>query len=1180
MKTSMQTKVVCRIAVRLIILFLFPLTTFAQVNNLCVNATVLNSVSTTCVNTAGTLVGATYTVTVGACGAGTPAGNRNDVWYSFTAQSTNPTITLSSAPAQSSIQLFSGTCGTPVSVQCAVNSTTLVASGLTINTVYLIRIWSNNNTAGIFNICITNPAPANDVCGSAVVLTSAITCATPVQGNLGPASTSSITVGGVNCATTVFDDIWYRFVAQTTNPTITIAGLSGFANPGMQLLTENCGSTFMSLFCGTTSITADFLTPGNSYFIRVFSTTDITASAGFNICVTDPVSPAPANDECANAANLSVDFSCSNLPGNMAGATASPIALGGICAGPLVYDVWYAFTATNTTATVNLSNFGANFTNANARIEILSGTCGSFTTLACGTSPRTASALTAGNKYYVRVYSIGGSIPNGNARFDICLTSTLAPVVRFGNGYINLTKKTVGGVVEPNDSLEIRMSILNNSGTSMTNLRFVDNVPTKTAMGVSVTDRIRVITNEGLTYKQYTLGADGDPATYKASPGGSEFNIRMNLGFGGTNPGTPPDNTATNITTTTGTMINTNRPSLFGNSLIFATAYRVKVTGVVGDTIVLSPARFIYRQGVTDVTLTATPFKILITAPLNLCTNSIGLNNAVESGGNFGTGTLTNRGNDLATPIAGYSFLNNVNNLNNLNDGSYAIVKNTSPRYSTNRNANYRRLCGILHNDDADNCNKRMHDGHWYIDGDHTGTSNAIGNTPPAPATNSGYMLMVNADYVASEVYKQTISNLCPSTYYEFSAWFRNICPTCGSDSTGAQFAGTVTAPTNGYPGVYPNLTFALNGVDYYNTGEMDTVGWIKKGFLFKTGPLETSASFSIRNNSQGGGGNDWVMDDIAVATCFPDMRYSPSSNPNICEGNSLQITDTVLSFFDNYVEYKWQRWSAATSGPWTDISGTSGTGTPVWNGTAYQYVSAYTIPALQATALNDGDMYRLVVASTTGNLSSTTCSYTDPASIELNVVIGCGPPLKADLLSASGRLTDNIGKISWVTSKEDEPVSFSIERSDNGIDFRSIGLIDGYNNINFETNYYNYTDPVAVTSKVYYRVVMINNQQSKKYSAIIQLTPAGKNGLNFTTVVNPFNSELRYEVNSPVKDFIRIELIDGYGKIVRKETQQLYAGTNSLSIYNTGTLAAGVYILRGSINGNMIYRKVIKEMK
>ena len=81
-----------------------------------------------------------------------------------------------------------------------------------------------------------------------------------------------------------------------------------------------------------------------------------------------------------------------------------------------------------------------------------------------------------------------------------------------------------------------------------------------------------------------------------------------------------------------------------------------------------------------DVTLTATPFNILISNPLNLCANSIGLNNAVENGGTFGSGNTLNRSYDLTTPIAGYTFLPDVSAYNGVGDGRYAIVNNMSPK--------------------------------------------------------------------------------------------------------------------------------------------------------------------------------------------------------------------------------------------------------------------------------------------------------------------------------------------------------------------------------------------------------------------------------------------------------------------------------------------------------------------
>lgn len=1147
----------------------FSTYSFAQpANNLCGNATLLTP-APGCLNTAGTLTAATYTAGAGLPGCGTGVA---DVWYYFVAGATNPTITVTQTSGAAGLrrsQLFSGTCGALTSLACSGNNNNLVAAGLTPGQTYYVRVYSNG-AAFNFNICITLP---NDVCGVAsnsVLLTSSTAC-NNVPGNMYGATLTAITVNAPNCAAGVTRDVWYRFVAQTANPTITLSsvGVNLSANVGMQLLSNNCGGTFNSFYCGTTSIAANHLTPGITYFIRVYSTgaAPITSVGwGFDICVTDPVSSPPGNDDCSGAATLSVANSCNNVPGTMAGATASSVPLGGTCTGPNAYDVWYKFTAISTTANVALSGIGTNF--LNPRIEMFSGNCGSLTSIFCGTSPLAATGLTAGNTYYIRVYSTTPPAPNGNARFNICLTSTSAPIVRFGNSYVNVSKKTAGGVVEPGDTLEIRMTIHHTSGTSMSHLRYVDNLPTNTAMLTGAAERIRVISNEGLTYKQYTLAAGDDAATYLATPPPGQFNIRMNLGFGASNPGIAPDNTSTNVTTTTGTMANTNRPTLFNNSLLFATAYRVVVTGNVGDTITTNPAQFIFRNAGVDIPLTATSYNILISDPLSLCSNSIGVNNATESGGTFGSGNTLNRPSDLTIPISGYSFLNDVNAYNGLGDGRYAIVNNISPRSGTNRNANRVPNCGTLAWDDQLNCNNRMHGGHWDIDGDHSGTNNAVGNTPPGGTTNSGYMLMVNADYVASEVFSQTINNLCPNTYYEFSAWFRNICKTCGADSTGAQFAGTPTSPANGYPGVLPNLSFSLDGLDYYNTGEIDTVGWLKKGFVFRTGPLQTGATFSIRNNSQGGGGNDWVMDDIAVATCLPTMSYSPTINPNVCQGNTIIIADTISSFFRNYTTYKWQR-SINGGGSWTDITGV--TTLPDTN----YYITTYTVPPAATNLTDSGNLYRVVVATTEDNLTDPNCNISDGVTITLSV-LNCGPVLAVDLLSFNGKLVDSKGQVSWSTSLEDEPVTYIIERSTDGRNFTATGEVKGYYN-GSNNNRYTFTDPVAVVDKIWYRLAIVTTSGKKKYSSIIQLRNSLQD-FELTNIVNPFNSSLVFDLTMAGNSAITAELIDMSGRSVLSHKQLVYSGTNSISLTNAASLPAGIYTLRITNKDKFIIKRVVKN--
>ena len=1128
-----------------------------------------------CASTAGTLVNSTFTTITGlACGVARP-----DVWYSFVAQATNPTITVGGAVgANGRFQVFSGTCASLTSVFCSASASQAVA-GLTIGTTYFVRVYSTGASAA-FTICVDDPAPANDLCANAITLTSATTCSNVTNSMYG-ATFTAVTITA-DCAGSVTYDVWYRFVAQTANPTITLSSLGvSFANPGMELLSGGCGGQ-TAIMCGTTSIAANYLTPGTTYYIRVYSTSGTaptTYSGGvYDICIVDPVATPPFNNDCANAINLPIWNNCNNVGGNMAGATASAgPGLAAPCAGTVSYDVWYKFTAVTTNAnTISLSGLGTNFTSSG--IQVFSGSCGSLTSVACATGTSVVTpALTIGNVYYIRVFSTAASIPNGNARFNICAQTTSAPV-RFGNSYVNVSKKTAGGVIEPGDTIEVRFTVNHTSGT-YTNLRFVDNVPAKTSMLVTSNDSIRIITNEGLTYKRYTpSGADADAAVYKASPAAGEFNIRLNVGFpSGAAPNKPTVQTNA-ATSANGQMNAASDNPRGGGGLLFAISYRVKVTGVAGDTVKLFPAQFIYNNGVTDVTLTASPFNILISNPLNLCANSIGLNNAVENGGTFGAGNTLNRSYDLTTPIGGYTFVPDVSPWSVVGDGRYAIVKNISPQDGTQRLARRQNTCNIpsaLMNTDPFSCANRMFNGFWYVDGDHSGTTNAIGNVPPGYGTPSGYMLEVNADYVASEVYRQTVTNLCPSTYYEFSAWVRNICTVCGIDSLGHQFAAsTIPADQNGYPGVLPNLTFTLNDLDYYNTGELDTVGWVKKGFVFKTGPTQKTATFSIRNNAQGGGGNDWTLDDIAIATCLPSMMYSPSINPAICQGNSLQINDTVRSYFNNYTHYKWQR-STDGGNNWSDITANHDT-TLTFNGSIYQFMTSYTIPPAHTTLADSGDLYRVVVATLDSNLANSACLFTDASTIITLKVLDCGVPLGIDFISFSGKLNHGNADLIWTTSKESEPVSYSVERSYDGTNFSSIGMLPGRNNPNATNNTYKFTD-FNVQSTVWYRIAMINKDNHKKYSRIIILDDKTVN-FGLTSVINPFSTKLDFGITVSENSRIDATLINISGKPVKKESFNVYEGANNLTINDTETLAAGMYILQIKNKEQIINKKVMKK--
>jgi hypothetical protein len=398
----------------------------------------------------------------------------------------------------------------------------------------------------------------------------------------------------------------------------------------------------------------------------------------------------------------------------------------------------------------------------------------------------------------------------------------------------------------------------------------------------------------------------------------------------------------------------------------------------------------------------------------------------------------------------------------------------------------------------------------------------------------------------------------------------RNICPVCGLDSTG-------TAKFN--VGVYPNLTFALDGFDRYSTGEIDATGWQKKGFVFLTGPAQTTASFSIRNNSQGGGGNDWAMDDIAVATCLPNMQYNPSNNPTVCVQNASNIQDIVRSHFNNYVYYKWQR-SQDGGATYSDVSLVFGPVTPTFNvGLGlWEYTTNHMVPPSEAMFANNGDIYRVIAATTPGNLGSTNCVVTNGVNFVTMNILNCGTPLKTDLLTFNGKLSGDKGVLSWTTSKEEDPLIYFVQRSTDGENFKTVGSVNSHNDPSSITNQYSFTDPTAVSGKVYYRLEMAVLTNNKKYSRIIDLSLYSNNKFGIASVVNPFNQVLDFSINSPEDAKIEADLVDMFGKVVKHKTFVIHNGLSLVNFTDTQTLPTGTYVLRIQNNSQVFTQKVMKR--
>ncbi|NOT51307.1 MAG: T9SS type A sorting domain-containing protein [Chitinophagaceae bacterium] len=735
-------------------------------------------------------------------------------------------------------------------------------------------------------------------------------------------------------------------------------------------------------------------------------------------------------------------------------------------------------------------------------------------------------------------------------------TFSYAQNVDLGKSYINVTKGLNGGTVETGDVLEIRASFVVRSGT-YDSCRFRDVIPTGTSY---IAGTIRVLTNEGKIYKQFTDAYGDDPGWISGST------VTIHLGYvTGSSPATAFRR---------GRVANTHKPSNFGSTCIMIASFRVTVTAATGTDVSTGGGTVTYKNGISPITTYTFPANTLrVYANFSICSNTIGTNSlGTEFNGTFGSGIARNRGTSLNVPL-GYTY--NIFDVNSPQDYYYGIANNTSTRqnYST---------VNTWAKPDATSPTHRVFQV-WDIIGDHTGAASLTAGNPAADTvanSNAGYMLIVNAAYRIDSAFQQTITGLCPNTYYEISCWMRNICSKCGCDSNG-KGATNSTGPPYYIPtapgdssGVYPNITFEVDGIDYYTTGNILYTGqWVKKGFTFLTGPLQTSLLLKYFNNAPGGGGNDWALDDITVATCSPTMIYTPNTTPIVCDSNILLLTDTVRYFFNNFIYYKWQK-STNGGATWTDVTGAIGPVSPYWNGTQWEFVSSYTVPPSETTIANSGDLYRLITSTTLANLSDVLCSFTDLGSIVTMTVIDCQDALETQLLTFEGKKENQRAVLKWTTATETEPLLFDIEKSNDGVSFYKIGTLTSYNN-NADLNNYYFTDPALLPNqKTYYRLLMRNNAGKVTYSRIVQLSGSGES-FYFISVINPFSNVLSFDVYSDNKSKATAELINSSGATIRRKGFEINQGTNDLSLNNMSSLPSGVYFLR-IISENIILQKTV----
>jgi hypothetical protein len=171
---------------------------------------------------------------------------------------------------------------------------------------------------------------------------------------------------------------------------------------------------------------------------------------------------------------------------------------------------------------------------------------------------------------------------------------------------------------------------------------------------------------------------------------------------------------------------------------------------------------------------------------------------------------------------------------------------------------------------------------------------------------------------------------------------------------------------------------------------------------------------------------------------------------------------------------------------------------------------------------------------------------------------------LPVELISFGANVHDNKINLTWKTANEKNFSHFELQKSNDATEFGSIATVNANKSI-----YYNFADQNPATGSNYYRLKLVDQDGSAKYSKIIAIN--FEKNESFVTVQNPIvNQEIIVSSNFENPKFI---LYNSQGQQIELNT---ISGQHNEYHLKANHLQSGFYILNIITNGKVISKKLV----
>lgn len=189
---------------------------------------------------------------------------------------------------------------------------------------------------------------------------------------------------------------------------------------------------------------------------------------------------------------------------------------------------------------------------------------------------------------------------------------------------------------------------------------------------------------------------------------------------------------------------------------------------------------------------------------------------------------------------------------------------------------------------------------------------------------------------------------------------------------------------------------------------------------------------------------------------------------------------------------------------------------------------------------------------------------------VELSAVSASSLPVQ--WISFIAERKGNNTLLSWRTSSEINNAFFIVERSFNGVNFDSIGLVSANT-----SKTYSYNDNKGQPGTNYYRLKQVDIDGKFSYSKVLLIKTANA-GEELKVFPTAANQHINLSLNLASNSRVTIHVVDAAGRVVVSTKKELAAGFNQQTI-DVANLNAGSYYLQ-VISGDGVLNKTKSFVK